>query len=221
VLRFRTEQRTSDRNTYVQNWQGSSTFLTVFSLKDPLTSLAQEGVALREALNVLAANSTTATMVIDEYTKSINNWFPPIVSLVKFHIRLEQEVSSKLAVLLLAMHLVTHIPTQYGSVYTPTYFKTKSLLSSVVASGDSSLEVVQASVLVTLYEAGHGMADAAQVSMAISSRIGHRLFSRKRRVEGDKIGETEEGRVWWSINILDRCPALRSASPATTRVDPC
>jgi hypothetical protein len=176
---------------------------------------------MKEVHNLLAANSTTVSMVIAEYSKSIDNWFPQVISLAKLHVRLEQEVSSKLAVLLLAMHLVTHIPTQHGTMYTSTYFKTKSLLSSVViASGDSSLEVVQASVLVTLYEAGHGMADAAQVSMAISSRIGHKLFSRKRRAEGVKVGETEEGRLWWSINILDRCSALRYASPATTRAAP-
>jgi hypothetical protein len=168
---------------------------------------------MKEALNVLTANGVTAPMVIEEYRKSINSWFPPIVSPVKLHVQLEQEASSKLAVLLLAMHLVTQIPNKQGNMHTPTYFGTKSLFSSLVASGDSSLELVQASVLITLYEAGHGMADAALVSMAISARIGHRMFSRKRRVEGDKIGDLEEGRVWWSINILDRYPSSLFCTP--------
>jgi hypothetical protein len=195
----------SSRSACLDNWQAASAFLSAF---DAGAVAARDGHAMAEALALLAAHDVDAVAVVAEYGRSIDGWFPPIVSLARLPARLAHEASARLAVLLLAMHLVTRVPSPDGSMHTPFYFRTKSMFAALVAAGDSSLEVVQASVLLTLYEAGHGMADAAQVSMAISARIGHRLFSRKRRLEGDGIGDTEEGRVWWSINILDRYPRV-------------
>jgi hypothetical protein len=118
---------------------------------------------------------------------------------------MESAPSCDLAVLILVLYLIVQMPHGQTSMQNSIYFTTKSLLDPILSSGKGSIEVVQASLLVALYEHGHGMLEAAQVTLAQCGRLGMKVLARKRRMVSSNLQDTEEGRLWWSIFILDRC----------------
>ncbi len=121
-----------------------------------------------------------------------------------------------MALLLLSMFLAVQAPdrnsTNQDFPQTSSYFAAKSLLSALVAAGALSAEVVQSSVMILLYEAGHGMHDQARISAALCSQIGMRLLSKRRNQHTATEDGTENEMLWWSIMMLDRyIIPLRSA----------
>jgi hypothetical protein len=79
----------------------------------------------------------------------------------------------------------------------------------VEVEGAFSILVLQAGVLVALYELGHGIYPAAYLSIGACARYAHALGINvshtvpTRRVLTFVEGE-ERRRIWWAIVILDR-----------------
>lgn len=86
----------------------------------------------------------------------------------------------------------------------PVYREAKSLHSGQASSGESGIETVQAGLLLCLYEHGHGMFEAAQLSMATTARLGMRIVNAQRRLGVEHIQDTEVGHLWWGVEILDK-----------------
>jgi len=98
----------------------------------------------------------------------------------------------------LALALVSTVPPE--DTRTDLYFLLKSSISLVEAADINSLEVVQARLLVCLYEVGHGM-NAAYISIAATARAAVELgITGKMEGSCDKV----EARLWWGIVMVDR-----------------
>lgn len=110
--------------------------------------------------------------------------------------------------LLLAIKLITTFPPPgLESPRTALYHVTKHFY--LEAEGSFSILVLQAGVLVALYELGHGIYPAAYVSVGTCARYAYALgITASRTVPARKVltlVEVEERRrVWWAIIILDR-----------------
>lgn len=85
-----------------------------------------------------------------------------------------------------------------------TYFDAKSLHSALSTSGRSSIEVIQAGLLLAVYEQGHGMVEGAQVTMAGCSRLAIKMMGAERKLGVANIQDTEFGHLWWGVVIMDR-----------------
>lgn len=112
------------------------------------------------------------------------------------------------ALLLLAIKLLTTSPPPRDP-RTPLYHAVKHFYPQVENSAAFSILVLQAGVLVTLYEIAHAIYPAAFLSVAGCARYGHALgIDVNPRVPVRKpttLVELEQRRrVWWAIVVLDR-----------------
>lgn len=93
---------------------------------------------------------------------------------------------------------------EVSSMQTSIYFQVKALHFTLVSSGTPLTEVVQAGLLISLYEQGHGMVETARITMAACSRVAINLNIQNRRVQVSDTQDSEFGRTWWGLVILDR-----------------
>jgi len=118
------------------------------------------------------------------------------------------QIRSDYALLLLAMDLLCWIP-EGSDPRTSTYRAAKSFYLDLEIQGFVSLQVMQAEILIALFEFGHAIYPSANVSIEACVRYGCALginwdakFPAKRPfswVDGDELN-----RVWWAVIILDR-----------------
>lgn len=91
----------------------------------------------------------------------------------------------------------------------PLYYTVKHFNLEVESSSVFSILVLQAGVLIALYELGHAIYPAAFLTIGACARYAHALgINVSRGLNSRKVltlVEVEERRrVWWAIIILDR-----------------
>lgn len=89
------------------------------------------------------------------------------------------------------------------------YIATKSLFSKVQTTtsvqGPSSLLLVQAGILIAVYEYARGMVDSAYLSIGACARMGYAAGIHERTsLPGKGTRLKEEGNTWWAILIYER-----------------
>ncbi|KAF3314531.1 hypothetical protein TWF173_004614 [Orbilia oligospora] len=92
-----------------------------------------------------------------------------------------------------------------------TYKTAKAYLAEIEASNVISVRLLQAALLISLYEVSNGMFPTAYLTVGHCARLGHALgiHARKRapQVLSPPVSSTEleeRSRVWWGVIILDR-----------------
>nr|UYO77206.1 ACN38 regulatory protein [Trichoderma crystalligenum] len=144
------------------------------------------------------------------FFKHVHQWMPFISKKRFYDLYLLPSFHSRpdVALLLLALKLITTFPPDSSrSPRTTLYHATKHFYLEVEDS--FSLLVLQAGLLVALYELGHGIYPAAFLSIGACARYAHALGINVSRTVPTRrvltLVEVEERRrVWWAIVILDR-----------------
>lgn len=121
---------------------------------------------------------------------------------------LEPDVS----LLILSMKLVNErLPGGQQTPRSPLYALTKRFFSNVESGGIGSIHLLQAGILITLYEIGHCIYPEAYLSIGHCGRLGQAIGLHdtagipQLSLEPESWDEMEERRrVWWAIFILDR-----------------
>lgn len=151
-----------------------------------------------------------------KYFDTIHIWMP-VVSKKRFyehHLHLSFQHRADLALLFLCMKLVADFPSKPPeSPKTPAYYAAKHFYIDVETSGILSIQVLQAGVLLSLYELGHAIYPAAFLSIGACARYGQVLgVNSNAPAQSSKVltwVEIEERRrVWWATIILDRFESL-------------
>lgn len=93
---------------------------------------------------------------------------------------------------------------------TPLYQAVKQLYFDIEFSGILSVQVLQVTVLIAIYEVGHAIYPAAILTVGRAARYAASLGidTTARPPKAMKLPWIEEEeccRIWWSIVILDRC----------------
>ncbi|KXJ90938.1 hypothetical protein Micbo1qcDRAFT_68198 [Microdochium bolleyi] len=130
-----------------------------------------------------------------------------------------------LALLIVAMHLVTRCRRTHAGLvqmFDETYRVLKRLVSLVALNGADgpppSIEIVQCSALLALYEYGHGesntayrtLAQAAANASVVGVAPGYGDKTASRHILADEplelstLDKEERGGIWWSLFILDQ-----------------
>lgn len=146
------------------------------------------------------------------YFEHIHSWMPFISKKRFYDLYLPSPFQSRsdVVLLLLSLKLITTLPpTSPRNPRTPLYHAMKHFHLQVEGSSIFSLPVLQAAVLLALYEVGHAIYPAAFLSVGACARYAHALgigcseSLQIRRVL--TLVEVEERRkTWWAIVILDR-----------------
>lgn len=188
--------------------QTASRLMAALSESSPRTIKLEANIP-SQVLSILINNGEGVPSVTSNYFRTIDVWLPVITSepCLKRLETITTDNNVELASLLLAMFLVTRPPSPRSGakeMQTPLYFDTKTLYAFLVNTGRSSIEIIQAGFLISLYEIGHGLTEAAQVTMIYTSRLATKTKIRQYRNSSANVSNTEFGRLWWGIVTLDR-----------------
>jgi hypothetical protein len=146
-----------------------------------------------------------------KYFRTIHLWYP-IVSEDSFYNQLPKtfvSLRADFSLLILSLALITSIPSDYRTL-PPLYTIVKSLIAITEAANIHTLEVVQARLLVSLFEVGHGLDTAAYISLGATVRAAVCLGLNETVLNEEEpptsiLSSSEQGaRVWWAIVMLDR-----------------
>ncbi|KAJ5699354.1 hypothetical protein N7536_002367 [Penicillium majusculum] len=175
-----------------------------------------------ELLGDLDGIQLTAT----RFFKHIHQWMPFISKKRFYDLYLQPSFRSRpdVALLLLALKLITTFPPAGSrSPRTALYNSAKHFYLKVEES--FSILVLQAGVLVALYELGHGIYPAAFLSIGVCARYAHALGINVSRTVPTRrvltLVEVEERRrAWWAIVILDRFVSIGCPGRPFATADP-
>lgn len=145
--------------------------------------------------------------VVADYFKNVHHCMP-VISRIRLHNLVsntplhQQEPDSIL--LLLSIKLILSTPDQSKSA-SEEYTITKHFFFMVEAAGCLTLQMVQAGIMITLYELGHGIYPAAFSTIAVCARYGSALgIDDSNTSDLTSAGGEEKVRVWWGVLIIDQ-----------------
>ena len=101
------------------------------------------------------------------------------------------------------------------------YLTTKMLFAHAQASISTSTSLIQASLLIATYEYGHGLIEAAYISIGTCVRMGYTAGLHKGKFGCSSLGcqswptlkDEEEHNLWWGIVICERYGWSRILTP--------
>ena len=129
-------------------------------------------------------------------------------------VTLYSQPRASFTLLCLSIHLLILRPDEIESagnhaqtMNSSTYVMVKSFVGILQSLGMPTLELIQAMVLIVLYEMGHGIYPAASMSIAACARAARSIGLNKKQGEievHDQVLIEQRRRVWWAIFVLDR-----------------
>ncbi|KAM0250774.1 hypothetical protein ACHAP5_001991 [Fusarium lateritium] len=160
-------------------------------------------------------DEATQRAISSRHFQVTHNWLP-IISKQRFSSSLDAPLetwSPDLKLLLLCMKLINWLPDA-SSPQTPLYRATKRFFLELELGGVVSMAVLQAAILITFYELGHGIFPSAYMSVGICVRYGAVLGIEPRSTTSANVlserwvEEEERIRIWWALLLLDRFTCL-------------
>ncbi|KAK2022428.1 hypothetical protein LX32DRAFT_629892 [Colletotrichum zoysiae] len=202
--------------------------------QDPLELAGNDLPVPHNVLSLIGDNASIHNMA-SRFFASIHVWMP-IISKRGFTARLFTSLDprrAELSLLALCMQLVscTGLSLEQSSAnYNPTalYQAAKKFYRELETAGMLSVQMLQAGILIALYETGHGIYPTAYLTVGACARYGVALglnTSILERIDGDSAPKSwneleERRRVWWAILVLDRFMNLSNPSRPLATVDP-
>ncbi|GKZ31299.1 hypothetical protein AbraIFM66950_011659 [Aspergillus brasiliensis] len=196
----------------------SSTSSPSFDAEPPLDTLSSGSIKDAIAKKLTPAPSD----IFVTYTKSIYPWFPIIPGTLQDQLPDSwNEASLDCTLLALCITLLcTFPPSSPGdgtaSSLQSAYLQVKSWIAVVEGLGVTSLKIVQARTLVTLFEVAHGFYPAAYISMGATVRAADALKIHAYSSPAPSPSTTDESKseeavlLGWAIRILDRYITIQS-----------
>lgn len=170
----------------------------------PFTAIPQELLCLIESPSAIRE-------IADSYFDTIHSWLPIVWQrkIGQFIAPVDMHPDPGMAALLAAMKMITSAAGSPSG--NQLYRIVKGYLTVLEDSGFLTLGVLQAAILITLYEIGHGIYPAAYMSIGRCARVGQvmGLHGNSSTSKSFKLptswAEAEEiRRTWFAVLILDR-----------------
>lgn len=150
--------------------------------------------------------------VATKYFNKIQIWMPIVARkrLFRYLLNPLSRIRADITLLIVAMRVMTIFPVDTGSdPKIPLYVAVKRFYAEAESLGVLSLPCLQAGVLISIYEFGHGIYPAAFFTIASCARYAALLgLDAKQPLfqdnPSDWVQVEERRRVWWAILIVDR-----------------
>ena len=190
-------------------------FLDSYAFDEARLSVPRPSLPVPGEVLTLLGDINDFQGVVDTYFSTIHNWLA-VVSKTRLYQQVNNpstESSADLALLFLCMKLVVHVPfDDSGGAEDNLYQAAKQFLHAVESGGLLTVKLMQAAVLISAYELGHGIYPAAFLSTGHAARLGQAMGLHDRRTPAPQMLRTpatwtlqeEMRRVWWAVLILDR-----------------
>lgn len=176
--------------------------------------------AITEQLSMAVGNVSNIRVLAARYFSTIHLWLP-VVSESLFYERLPNTFTkprADVSLLSLSMAIITTIPTEKGlESMSSLYTLVKGSIAIIEAANLNTPEVVQARLLVSLFETGHAL-PAAYISLAGTARAAAAIKINETINDPCSPSSEESRRLWWGIVMLDRYYTLeRGDGPCATQ----
>jgi hypothetical protein len=166
--------------------------------------------------------------VSEQWFRETSPWLP-ILSSKHFANNVLQplpSLSADVLLLLACMKVMAWAPSGDSNPRTPSYTAAKRYLLEAEITGVLSVSMLQALIILNLYEIGHAIYPAAYLSIGSCARYGMAL-GLDRQTAVDLNGrdltlfeQEERRRAWWVIVILDRYMNLSCPDRSLSTKDP-
>lgn len=174
--------------------------------------------------------ATTVHRIVGSYFTSTHSWLP-IISKERMQRDLNvplENTSADLASLYLCMRLVgERLPQALQNPQTSFYLSVKGYHFQVESAGLLSVPLLQAGVLLAVYEFGHAILPAAYITIGRCAKIGHAMGIHHGASSPQMLQppttwtEMEErSRMWWAVLLLDRQISLGNTALPLSVQDP-
>lgn len=178
------------------------------------------GLSIPRQVQDLIGDLTNIRAVAADYFENIHPYMC-IISKQRFYTQLLNPLSQprpENALLLLSVRLITLIPSPFADdppMNAPLYLAAKRFYAKVESAGICALQVLQAGILISLYELAHAIYPQAYLSIGDCARYGVAFgFDRKEPIRANAVIDwveiEEKMRAWWAVIILDRFVHPRS-----------
>ncbi|BCR89577.1 fungal specific transcription factor domain-containing protein [Aspergillus chevalieri] len=173
---------------------------------------AKTNIFAPEQISRILGSQFDIDVMKTHYFESIHTWMP-IVSKIRLNRlvqRTEGPCKADIALLLLCMKLVQEVTHEQQTEPSELYVIAKQFSSELELKGILTLRMVQAGLLLSVYELGHGIFPAAFTTISYCARQGVALGlhnkSAPQFLGGPRswVEWEERQRVWWMVVILDR-----------------
>ncbi|KAH8816981.1 hypothetical protein F5884DRAFT_853411 [Xylogone sp. PMI_703] len=174
---------------------------------------------LKHICKIFSTVGVTVPEVVTTYFTTVHQWLP-MISRIRFYRSLNQLQSQSpadLSLLILCMYLITRLPApqiRTHDMQNSLYLTTKRLFLLFQSWPIPSLRLIQAGVLVSAYEIGHDMIDAAFLTIGMCIRMGQVLGidnypeNAANSVDDAFCAKKEEVCTWWATILVDRLANL-------------
>lgn len=177
---------------------------------------------LPEIFEEICPTPTIILRIVSSYFATTHLWLP-IISRERVHVDLNtpiEGINADLGLLYLCMRLVgERLPPALQNPQTTFYVAVKEYHFLVESAGILSLHLLQAGILLAVYEFGHAIFPNAYITIGRCARIGHAMGIHHGtsappllRPPTSWIEMEERSRVWWAVFLLDRL--LNLGNPA-------
>lgn len=216
--RSATEKLSCAPNFSTQPYPGPEGFPSLLFLDSPLFEyerLAVQTPSIRVPPGALASLGSSGELraLVERYFATTHLYFP-IVSKIRLYQHLANpahEPGADIALLFLAMKLAsTPLPVGVAPQQAQVYTDVKSFFTYVEAQNGFSIQLIQAALLIALYELGHAVYPAAYLTIGHCARLGYAMGIHERGVPQmlarpqTWTEQEERRRVWWGVIVLDR-----------------
>jgi hypothetical protein len=179
-------------------------------------STSQSGPKMNfDLVPLLMRSLEDAHAIATNYFQKIHWWMPIVSRNCVFESISTSFVQQRpaTALLLQAMEVLLWHPAQQSlDPITPAYLTVKHAITEANAIGVLELQLLQAQILICIYELGHAMFPAVYSSIAACAQYGYALGVDEalrpdyggNHLPLEAINKEECRRAWWAILILDR-----------------
>jgi hypothetical protein len=188
-----------------------STSPRVYQFNPALLSPSYMAIILEmNVLRVLETYHMSLEAIGERYYRTIDKWLPiipeqkllQVVECQKTMIR-----AGEFVLCALCMVLVTAPPTYFAGLPhedSDLYRNCKYHYSLFLSLGEPSIDLIQAGILITLFEHVHSVADRAYLTIGTVARMAYMLELDQPSPQQANQAQTEErNRAWWAIVLLD------------------
>lgn len=194
----------------------------VASLGPPVDPSAIDMSVYLQARRFIQSTGQFIDAISSRYFQGIHRHLP-IISRKRFHDQLFHIGAFPppgFSILLLTICLLTYHPKSLPQTTPPVgrgslYFSVKSLFSQVQTLAPISVNLIQAGILLALYEYANGRPDDAFLSIAACARMGYASCLHHESLTAFPTSDDEEAAsTWWGVVICERY-----ASSSSQRLD--
>lgn len=192
--------------------------------------ISRQYLQLPQVFEDACPTATTIQGIVGAYFTSTHSWLP-IISKERIHRDLSvplESTSPDFALLCLCMRLVgERLPQALQNPQTSFYLSVKEYHFQVESAGLLSVQILQAGILLAVYEFGQALFPAAYITIGRCAKIGHAMGihyganpPRMLHPPTTWTEMEERSRIWWAVLLLDRQITLGNTALPLSVQDP-